>query len=85
MIKVKEMENNPAIKKDINMAQYDPNLVSVKERTQDDALMKFYNMATITDESKLLLAKRIMHQFIPTGVLFFMLVYWIIGLSHSGL
>ena len=35
------------------MAQYDPNLVSVHERAQDVALMKFYDMAAITDESKL--------------------------------
>ena len=67
------------------MAQYDPNLVSVHERAQDVALMKFYDMAAITDESKLLLVKRIMYKFIPTGVIFFMLIYWIIGLSHSGL
>ena len=70
---------------DINVAPYDPNLVSVYERTQDIALMKFYDMATITDESKLYLAKRIMHKFIPIGVILFMVVYWIIGLSHSGL
>ena len=67
------------------MAQYDPNLVSVHERAQDVALMKFYDMAAITDESKILLVKRIMYKFIPTGVIFFMLIYCIIGLSHSGL
>ena len=52
------MEDNsdgqsPAKTKDTNMAQYDPNLVSVHERAQDVALMKFYDMTAITDESKL--------------------------------
>ena len=68
---------------EIKVLPYDPDLVSRQERTQDEALKKFYKAAKNTDEYKLERAIRIAHFWIPACAIVFTIVYWLFGLSHA--